>query len=206
MNKEKNQQKKVYTMRTFTKVLISSILIVGCLALGFYWGYYLAAKDMETIISQEVQTQLQKQREALEDSQTNQEATDEKAVDEESESDEELVLQEKELRKYVNSFMEERLEKDIQGSGKYVMSELWNEIKDDTQLTGMSNPHYESYEIVLVENTSIDPYEFEVKVKIDEYAGSDPVSYFTETQTWVDSGGLTQYKLDSWQASERTNY
>lgn len=206
MNEQKTQSKKVYTMRTFTKVLIASILIVGCLAVGFYCGYYLATKDMETTVSQEVQTQLQKQREALDSSQASQETVDEEAVEEESESDEELTFQENELRKYVTSFMGERLDKDVQGASEYVMSDLWDEIKDGTQLTGMSSPHYESYEIVSVQNTSTDPYEFEVEVKIDEYSAEGPVSYFTETQTWIDSGGLTQYKLDDWQKSERTNY
>lgn len=80
-----NKQNEKGRLTTFTKVLISSLLIVGCLAIGFYWGYYLAAEDMSETVSEEVQTQLQEQREAL----LNSEVTE--AIDQVEESTEKLV-------------------------------------------------------------------------------------------------------------------
>lgn len=102
----------------------------------------------------------------------------------------------------VGGFLEKRMARDLEGARSYLSEEARGSLKEPGELVGVSNPHYSSFSIMIINREG--PERFSALVRITEaYTGEGDLGYFDEELTLVNRNG--KYLVDSIRKSPFVN-
>ncbi len=107
-----------------------------------------------------------------------------------------------ELVRFLGGFLEKRLARDLEGARTFLSEKAREELREPGELIGVSNPHYSSYTIMIMNREG--PERFSALVRITESTtGEGEIGYFDEELGLVYRDG--KYQVDSLRKSPFVN-